>query len=451
MKIISITTVKNEADIIESFIRYHLNIVDEMIILNNGSTDDTNYILNQLLAEKLPITVIDDKDKYFKPVQKMNFLLKKAIQEFGADIVCPIDVDEFITSDTGNPRDFIEQIDQYTYYKLKWRTYVPTKDDDINEKFIPSRMTYIRDENLEEYKVILHKNLFNEFDASLTVGSHELQYDRKKYSDKIKCEICDDLIMAHFPLRSKEQTISKVLVSYPNLLCRIEVNPNLGFHKSHYAPMFFKIKKEGDVSDEDVIEFAKRYSTKGNEVDEDDEIKIIHKPMKFDFCNNFSIKYDFTLNPLSNVLEHYVYLAKEVNKFKKDQINEIDKFKVYNKKLKNLNNKNRKNMAEIKSLTNKLKHKPAPAQVTSIDNPVEENKILIEINSLNEQIFEYNTKIIELENQLNTMKMNTGLQTLLDEKDNTINVLISKNKNQEDIIRKLTDENDKLRNNLKTN
>ena len=119
MKIVSITTVKNEADIIESFVRYHLNIVDEMIILNNGSTDDTNYILNQLLNEILPITVIDDKDKYFKPVQKMNFLLKKAIQEFGADIVCPIDVDEFITSDTGNPRDFIEQIDQFTYYKLK--------------------------------------------------------------------------------------------------------------------------------------------------------------------------------------------------------------------------------------------------------------------------------------------------------------------------------------------
>ena len=44
MKIVTITTIKNEADIIESFIRYHLNIVDEMIILNNGSTDDTNNI-----------------------------------------------------------------------------------------------------------------------------------------------------------------------------------------------------------------------------------------------------------------------------------------------------------------------------------------------------------------------------------------------------------------------
>ena len=30
MKIVTITTIKNEADIIESFIRYHLNIVDNL-------------------------------------------------------------------------------------------------------------------------------------------------------------------------------------------------------------------------------------------------------------------------------------------------------------------------------------------------------------------------------------------------------------------------------------
>ena len=184
MKIISITTVKNEGDIIESFIRYHLNIVDEMIILNNGSTDDTNYILSQLVRENLPITVIEDKDKYFKPVQKMNSLMKKAILEYDADIVCPIDVDEFITSDDGNPREIIEKMDSNSYFKLKWRTYVPTENDNLSEKFIPSKMVYIRDENLEEYKVILHRNLFDEYGVSLIVGSHDITYDKKKYGDK---------------------------------------------------------------------------------------------------------------------------------------------------------------------------------------------------------------------------------------------------------------------------
>ncbi len=431
MKIISITTVKNEADIIESFIRYHLNIVDEMIILNNGSTDDTNFILNQLLNENLQITVIDDKDKYFKPVEKMNFLMKKAIQEFNADIVCPIDVDEFITSEYGNPRKYIEKIDKHTYYKIKWRTYVPTKEDNIHEKFIPAKMTYMRDENLEEYKVIVHKNLFYEFDASLTVGSHELQYDRKQYGNTVKCEICDDLIMAHFPLRSKEQTISKVLVSYPNLLCRIEVNPNLGFHKSHYAPMFFKIKNEGNVSEKVVLDFAKRYSTKGNEVDKDEEIKIIEKPMNFKFCKNLDIKYDFTLNPLSNVLEHYTYLAKEVNKFKKEKINETKKIEIFNKKLEKLNNENWK-------YAQKINNQP---------DTIQNNKLLIEISKLNTEISKYKIEISKLKNELNKYN-NMGDLVNINDYKNTIDVLISKNQNQEESIRKLIDENNMLKNKI---
>lgn len=67
MKIVSITAVKNESDIIESFIRYHLNIFDFMILLDNGSTDDTSFILNKLMEENLPLYVINDTDRYFEP------------------------------------------------------------------------------------------------------------------------------------------------------------------------------------------------------------------------------------------------------------------------------------------------------------------------------------------------------------------------------------------------
>jgi len=40
-------------DIIESFIRYNLNILDGMIILDNGSTDNTLTILKNLKKEKM--------------------------------------------------------------------------------------------------------------------------------------------------------------------------------------------------------------------------------------------------------------------------------------------------------------------------------------------------------------------------------------------------------------
>jgi len=57
LKLVSISMVKNEEDIIESFVRYNLNIFDEMILLDNGSSDNTLNILNSLKRENLPIYI----------------------------------------------------------------------------------------------------------------------------------------------------------------------------------------------------------------------------------------------------------------------------------------------------------------------------------------------------------------------------------------------------------
>lgn len=316
MKIVSITAVKNESDIIESFVRYHLNIVDEMIILNNGSTDDTNFILDSLIKEGLPIIVLNDTDRYFEPRIKYNCLLRKAFNEFNADIVCPLDVDEFITCKTGNPRTILEKLNGLTYYSVKWRTYIPTENDNPSIKFVPSRIQHIRDEKWDTfYKVFLPRKLFFEFPVYLSTGNHVLVFN-DKYKDKVKCIENSGLILAHFPLRSKEQTMSKVLVGYPNVRCRQNLQPGQSFH---YNLMFNKIKNDEEITNENVTEFAKQYSLEDNKNKMKFEIKninILKKPMHLDFCKNISIKYPFKINPLRNVLENYLYLADEINKFK---------------------------------------------------------------------------------------------------------------------------------------
>ena len=336
MKIISITTIKNESDIIESFVRYHLNIMDLMIILDNGSTDDTLDILIQLKNEGLPIVVIIDEDKYFEPYIKYNYLLDVALNEYSADIICPLDCDEFIICDEGNPRVVIEKILNNEYYKLKWKTFVPTKTDDENIKFVPSRITHVRDENIEtNYKVIITKELVNDYNIKFSIGNHDIDVERE-HKNKIRCVQNTNLNIAHFPLRSINQTKSKVLLGYPNTLSRSNVVKGTSFH---YEVMFNKIKTNENLSMEDVTVLAKQYSLDFNEIpsryQDDNLIELKKSPVDLSFCENLDIRYPFKESPISNLLNNYIYFAKEINIFK----NKLDKSQKEYANIKDLNEK----------------------------------------------------------------------------------------------------------------
>jgi len=161
-------------DIIESFVRYNTNIFDGMIILDNNSTDSTIKILELLKNEGLPIFIFKDENREFDQAKKMNTLLKKAVNEYNADIIVPLDADEFlISSNGGNPRGILEKIEPSTFYHVKWKTYVPDFGKNENENFIPAKITFARDINVEEmYKVILPKELVKKYNVELTKGNH---------------------------------------------------------------------------------------------------------------------------------------------------------------------------------------------------------------------------------------------------------------------------------------
>ena len=291
--------VKNEDDIIESFVRYNLNILDEMIILDNGSTDNTLKILNFLKSENLPIDVLIDEDRYYNQDEKMTRLLYLAFYEYDADIVCVLDADEFISSDNQNPREILESIDLNKYYQVKCRTYVPTMNDNYSIDFIPSRINHIRDEKFDRlYKVIVPKESIKNGNVSLKMGNHDLS------NINIQPDRSLDLNIAHFPLRSKEQTMSKILVGWPNMISKYRQNNKYGVH---WKLLFEKIMENGFIDDDDFMLFSKNYALSEFE----DGIEIHEKTMNTDFCNDIEIRYTYHYNYLSNILENYLYYVNE--------------------------------------------------------------------------------------------------------------------------------------------
>ena len=324
MKLVSITILKNESDIVESFIRYNLNILDEMIILDNGSCDETIEIIRKLQNENLPIILIEDTDYQYNQRLKLSILLKKAVEIYSADIVVPLDADEFLCSDNGNPREILEKLDENSYYQILWETYVATIEDDPAIGFIPSRLTHVRDEKYDTiYKVIVPKNIITNYDISLQMGQHDLIFEKPE--EKIEPTKIPDLKMAHFPLRSVEQCMSKILIGWPNVISINKQNNDLGFHMKI---MFEKIKEKGMITSEDMELFSRSYGL----TEFHKNIEIREKPMNIDFCEDIEIKYHYDYNYMRNVLDNYV---KHVEMADSDEGNDFNE----NEFLKNLKTK----------------------------------------------------------------------------------------------------------------
>jgi Glycosyl transferase family 2 len=344
-KIFSVTMVKNEMDIIESFIRYNLNILDGMIILDNGSTDSTLNIIKCLKDEGYPVFYIEDENIKYQQDKKMSQLLKIAVDEFEADIIIPLDVDEFITSNHhGNPRTILKKLESPNYYLVKWKTYIPDFGKNVNNKFIPSQITFVRDEKLEQfYKVIIPKELITDYSVKLTFGNHDLIYDQK-FRNIIKSVNNPDLAIAHFPIRSKEQTLSKVIVGWINLPPEIKM-AHLKMSNYHWQKMFKHIKEFGEIQNKDVIDFAKKFALES----EDIQVNIEEDPMDISFCKNIEIKYtNDKFRPISNILEHFDLTYKESLDREQLLLNKIEDLNM------ELNNLSDLKLLEEKHLKNKL-------------------------------------------------------------------------------------------------
>src|SRR5215475_7321698 len=96
MKLIAITCVKNEIDIVEAFVRHNARHVDTLVVVDDGSTDGTYDVLRSLRASGLPLVVMREPSVGDEQARSMTRLMHMAVHQLGADWVVPIDADEFL-------------------------------------------------------------------------------------------------------------------------------------------------------------------------------------------------------------------------------------------------------------------------------------------------------------------------------------------------------------------
>lgn len=306
-KVYSVAMMKNEADIIESYVRYHLNIVDGMVLLDNGSTDRSLEIINQLQSEGLPIYVKQDNTLAYDQGKKTTGLINYTFDQFGPDIIFPLDVDEFLISPhySGNPREIVNKLlTGKVYYLERDYTYFPIHLNE-NELFIPKRITYASP--IKDYwpKVVVLKKIWETYSPSISGGNHDLLFNKRN----IKVEISQDLKLRHFPYRSLEHLKSKITVDWINTLASYTYNKG---HNYHWHELFEVLKKNNfSISVDAILEHNEKYV-----------------PMDVSFCRSLDLKYTTgnEVNAIANLLNYCESLA--------IQYREMDKQRRFKKKRK---------------------------------------------------------------------------------------------------------------------
>lgn len=202
MRSVSISVVKNEADIIEAMVRHNCQFIDHMTLIDNGSVDGTWEILQALEAEGLPLSIRQDARPGHRQVDFVNSFVSGPECDRSAYVFF-LDGDEFIASTR-------EGFDAYLAgrpgnFKMLWKTYVPTKTDNPADRNVLTRIRNRR--RREPSKARDHKAVLSPAHTGkveIASGSHSILKSPMAGQEEIR--------LAHFPIRSAEQLASKALL-----------------------------------------------------------------------------------------------------------------------------------------------------------------------------------------------------------------------------------------------
>lgn len=298
MKIVSFTMVNNESEIIESFIRYNYNFVDEMVIIDNGCTDSTIKIINGLIKEGFKIKVYDESLEAYNQYRLDNKYLEKIINEMNPDLILPMDADEFLTG-TGNPRKQMENLSLDKIYYVTWKWYVMTAEDNVNEPFIPKRMKYHLSKTVWNYsdgtpvtKTIIPAKYYKKMGLTLSMGHHTVFGN----SD-VKIELLPDLQFAHYRAISEQQLIYKTCCYTIRDIATMENN----FETAQRTNQMALIEKGNDMwkAAEDAS-----YGGYTRSITED--------PLSLEYCQKCSVEIKYQTLSFESIEKRIMYTGREM-------------------------------------------------------------------------------------------------------------------------------------------
>jgi hypothetical protein len=210
MRLVMTLLARDEADIVDAQLAFHLNAgVDFVVATDNRSEDGTTEILERYAREGY-LHRIDERGDDLRQTEWVTRMARLAATDFGADWVINADADEFWWPRGSGLKEVLETVPaRYGVVRGAWRNFVPRPDDD---RFFAERMTVrFTTPSFIDHPLGTHSKSVHRAAADVRVGrgNHEAFGDglvplRGWYPFEI----------FHFPVRSFEQCRRKYVTQF---------------------------------------------------------------------------------------------------------------------------------------------------------------------------------------------------------------------------------------------
>jgi hypothetical protein len=315
MKLWGVAMVRNEADVIEAFVRHNLTVLDGLTVVDHRSTDATPRILESLRAEGLPLVIESDSRVGFYQGEVMTDAVRAAFGSTGADFIVALDADEFVrVRDRALLERVLGGLPPRIHAALRWQTYVPDFAAPAGDVVDAARgAKRLETERHGAFKLVVARHFLDTPEAFIIPGNHSV-FPRRGMPEgtttpqaAISAEVA---ALAHLPLRSRGQFVAKVAVKWLG-----RVAAGLPYRADLQTVAAYEAIRSGKaLTDDFMLEQAVNWTVASHRWLPADQVKLVHDP----FLAEFALRHTpaSVADPLLHVLAAAEEMAAELSRLR---------------------------------------------------------------------------------------------------------------------------------------
>jgi hypothetical protein len=210
MKLVMTLLVRDEADIVDAQIAYHLDAgVDFVVATDNRSEDATTEILERYAREGV-LHLIREPGDDLRQSEWVTRMARLAATEFAADWVLNADADEFWRARDASLKELFATVPaRFGAVRGAWRNFVPRPDDG---QFFAERMTArLCTPSFHPHPLSTHFKSAHRARPDIRIGrgNHEALAD-----ELVALRGWYPIEILHFPVRSYEHCLRKYVTQF---------------------------------------------------------------------------------------------------------------------------------------------------------------------------------------------------------------------------------------------